>query len=36
MLEFFTYVVFFVLMFGCLHYIMSSLETEEVPRDRGP
>jgi hypothetical protein len=35
MLEFIAYIVFFVLMFGCLLYIMSSLETEEVPRDRG-
>jgi hypothetical protein len=35
MLEFLAYVVFFVLMFGCLLYIMSSLETEEAPRDRG-
>lgn len=34
MLEFLAYIVFFVLMVGCLLYIMSSLETEEVPRDR--
>jgi hypothetical protein len=34
MLEFLAYVVFFVLMLGCLRYIMSSLETEEAPRDR--
>jgi len=26
--------VFFVLMFGCLWYIMNSLETEEAPKDR--
>jgi hypothetical protein len=33
MLEFLAYAVFFVLMLGCLCYIMSSLETEEAPRD---
>src|SRR5262245_26977404 len=31
MLEFFTYVVFFILMFGCLRYIMNALETEDAP-----
>jgi hypothetical protein len=34
MLEFLGYAVFFVLMFGCLWYIMISLESEEAPEDR--
>jgi hypothetical protein len=34
MLEVLAYAVFFVLMFGCLLYIMNSLETEETPKDR--
>ena len=34
MLEVLAYAAFFVLMFGCLLYIMSSLETEEAPKDR--
>jgi hypothetical protein len=34
MLEFLAYAAFFVLMFGCLRYIMKSLETEEASNDR--
>ena len=34
MLEFLAYALFFVLVFACLRYIMSSLETEETPKDR--
>ena len=34
MAEVLAYAVFFVLMFGCLWYIMNSLETEEAPKDR--
>jgi hypothetical protein len=34
MLEFVVYAMFFVLMFGCLWYIMDSLETEGAPEDR--
>ena len=34
MREVLAYAVFFVLMFGCLLYIMNSLETEEAPKDR--
>ncbi|MBO0765868.1 MAG: hypothetical protein J2P50_14960 [Hyphomicrobiaceae bacterium] len=29
MLEYLAYTVFFIVMFGCLWYIMDSLETEE-------
>jgi len=34
MLEVLAYTAFFVLMFGCLWYVMNSLETEESPKDR--
>lgn len=34
MLEVLAYAGFFVMMFGCLWYIMTSLETEEAPKDR--
>jgi hypothetical protein len=34
MLEILGYAVFFALMFGCLLYVMNSLETEEAPKDR--
>jgi hypothetical protein len=34
MLEFLTYTVFGIVMFGCLWYIMDSLETEGPPEDR--
>lgn len=34
MREVLAYAVLFVLMFGCLLYIMNSLETEEAPKDR--
>ena len=33
MLEYLAYAVFLVVMLGCLLYVMSSLETEEAPRD---
>jgi hypothetical protein len=36
MLEFLTYAVFGIVMFGCLWYIMGSLETEGAPEDRNP
>jgi hypothetical protein len=34
MLEYLGYAAFFVLIFGCLCYIMNSLETEGAPEDR--
>jgi hypothetical protein len=34
MLEYLSYVAFLVLIFCCLYYIMSSLETEGAPEDR--
>jgi hypothetical protein len=33
MLEYLAYALFGVVMIGCLGYVMSSLETEGVPRD---
>jgi hypothetical protein len=34
MLEYLLYAGFFVVMFGCLRYIMQSLESEGTPEDR--
>ena len=34
MLEYLGYAVFLVLIFGCLYYIMNSLETEDASQDR--
>jgi len=33
MLEYLAYALFVILMIGCLHYVMISLETEEAPPD---
>jgi len=33
MLEYLGYAAFLILMFGCLRYVMSSLETGETPDD---
>jgi hypothetical protein len=33
MLEYLVYAAFFVAVFGCLYYIMNSLETEGTPND---
>ena len=33
MLEYLAYALFAVLMIGCLHYVILSLETEEAPPD---
>jgi hypothetical protein len=33
MLEYLAYALFVVVMIGCLHYVMRSLETERTPRD---
>ena len=34
MMEYLAYAAFFVAVFGCLYYIMNSLETEGAPDDR--
>lgn len=34
MFEYLGYAAFLVLIFGCLYYIMNSLETEGAPEDR--
>ena len=36
MLEYLAYGAFFIVMFGCLVYIMNSLETEGGPEDGKP
>ena len=33
MLEYLEYAAFLIAVFGCLYYIMNSLETEDAPKD---
>jgi hypothetical protein len=33
MLEYLEYAAFLIAVFGCLYYIMNSLETEDLPKD---
>jgi hypothetical protein len=34
MLEYLAYAAFFIMMFGCVRYIMQSLESDGTPEDR--